>query len=336
MIEVHCLYKDFSSYFKSNITELVQDISISGSKGEAARKAEITLLHSIFDKNHDNVPLNTGAKIWIVLDGKEIFKGIVWEREINSSKQLTITAYDYLIYLLKSSVTYNFQNILVEDGVKKIISDLGIPYKNIEATGVRVDRLIQDATAYDAIMELYTQASKVNGYQYMPICEDTEVSVMKKGTVLSDYLLVSRDSFKSETNEGNIINTSYKDSMENMVNVVKIYGDEGSYIDKVEDSSLFEYYGVIQKVYQKEEDKNPITVAKNMLHGIDNELTVEALGNWSCRTGYAVATEIFYIDNLKKGILYIDGDSHTWDVGTNKYTMTLNLSYKNEMDSREE
>jgi len=71
-----------------------------------------------------------------------------------------------------------------------------------------------------------------------------------------------------------------------------------------------------------------------MLAGIQQDVTIPALGNWDCRTGYTINTEIFYISNLQNAVMYIDGDTHTWEPGTGKYTMSLNLSYKNQMDSK--
>lgn len=336
MIESWIMYKNQNGYWKENATNLLKTVIISGSKDEVARKLEATFFYSIFDRNHERVQIGVGSKIWIVLDGKEIFRGIVWDRELNSHQELVITAYDYLVYLLKSTVTYNFKKILAEDAVKKIITELGLQCGSIPKIGIRISRLIQDKTGYEAIMEVLTQVSKQNGKQYIPVCDGTKISIIEKGATIVDYELTCINAFQKDNDVGNVINTSYKDTMENMVGRVKIYDDKGNYISKVENSSLFEYYGIIQKTYQKEEDKNPTQVAGNMLHGVDQECSIEALGNWECRTGYAIKTKIFYINNLQNGLLYIDGDTHTWEMGTGKHTMTLDLSYKNEMDSKED
>lgn len=334
MIEAWIMYRNKKGYWKENATNLIKNITISGSKSEVARKLEATFFYMIFDRNHENVQIGPGCKIWILLDGKEIFRGIVWEREFNSNEEITITAYDYLIYLLKSTVTYNFSNIPSHKAVKRIITDLGLKYRSIPTNKI-VNRLIQDKTAYDAIMEIYTQISKQNGKQYIPICEGTKISVIEKGAKVVDYTLTTKYTWKKDNDIGNVINTNYKDTMDNMVNRVKIYDDKGNYINTVESGGLFEYYGIIQKTYQKEDDKNPNVVARNMLRGVDNACTIEAVGNWNCRTGHAIKSDIFYIDNLQNAILYIDGDSHTWDMASKKYTMTLDLSYKNKMDAKE-
>lgn len=334
MIEAWLMYKSYKGYLKENASNLIKSITISGSKDEVARKLEATFFYSIFDRNHEHVQIGVGAKIWILLDGKEIFRGIVWERELNSHEELVITAYDYLIYLLKSTVTYNFKSILAEDAVRKIIGDLGLQCGNVPRTGIRVSRILQDKTAYEAIMEIFTQVSKQNKKQYIPVCEGTKIKIIEKGSIIVNHTLTTINAFQKENNIGNILSTSYKDTMDNMCSRVKIYDDKGNYITKVEYTSLFEYYGIIQQTYQKEKDKNAIQVAKNMLHGVDIEVSVEAIGNWACRTGYAIKSKIFYVDVLKNGLLYIDSDTHTWEMESKKYTMSLDLKFQNKMDTK--
>ena len=75
-----------------------------------------------------------------------------------------------------------------------------------------------------------------------------------------------------------------------------------------------------------EDGKNPATEAQKLLKGIEHTWSVETLGNWECRTGSLVGVKIFYMDEEMEAKLLIDGDTHTWDVGTNKYTMQLNLA----------
>src|SRR5665648_496857 len=147
MIKLYSLYNGAVT----DITNVIKSISCSGDKAQAARKLDITLAYPIWDRNQPRTQIAPGTKVWLLLDGKEIFRGIAWDREINSSSE---------------------------------------------------------------------------------------------------------------------------------------------------------------------------------------ELTFPALGNWDCRTGYAVNTEIFYVSTLQNAVMFIDGDTHTWEPGTGKYTMSLNLSFGNKMDSK--
>ncbi|WP_125154302.1 XkdQ/YqbQ family protein [Clostridium rectalis] len=331
------MIKIYTEYNKKNITDITpfcKSISISGDRDQCARTLQINILYSIFDKNHVKTQINPGTKVWVFLNGMNIFSGIVFDRSLSSTGQeIQFTAYDYLIYLLQNTVTYNFNKMPSFRAVEKVITDLGIKCNKIPKVNIPITRLITDKSAYEAIMEIYTQIYKRNGKMYIPVAEDTKVSIIEKGSVVTDFVI------QSTTNNpvtNNVLSLDFSDSMSEMVNRVLIYDENGKFVGKVEDSNLFPYYGIMQRTYQKEENTNPYSAAKTMLHGVDRNLTVQCLGNWNCRTGYAVNTKVFYLNNLQNNILYIDSDTHTFEVATGKYTMQLTLNYENKMDIREE
>ena len=238
---------------------------------------------------------------------------MAWDRVIDSAtNQLTFTAYDYLIYLTKSKVTYNFVNVTPEDATQKVCAELGITTGSIASTGIKVNRLIAQKTGYEAIMEMYTQASKSNGKLYIPVMDGTKLSVIEKGETVAGYTLRSQSSDATS----NVISTHYKDTMDNMINKVTIYDDKNVYAGEVSNANQISDYGLIQDNYTKEADKDSKIVASGMLKGIEQDVTIPALGNWDCRTGYAVNTEIFYVSNLQKSVMFIDGDTQhlgAWD-----------------------
>ncbi|WML35945.1 terminase [Clostridium sp. OS1-26] len=324
-----------------NITDFCKTVQISGDVQQCARKLDINMAYSIRDKNQPNAQIGPGTIIYVSLDFKEIYRGVVVDREINSGAQeITFTAYDYLMYFLRSKVTYNFQNIESEYAVEKICKDLGGMYNYIPTTGIKINRLIQNKTAYEAIMEIYTQVNKVNNIKYMPYADYDMFSVMEKGEVITNQEWHSYtgtvDVNAVLSPDLNMAGTVYKDTSSNMVNKVKIYDENGNAIGATELEDVIKFYGVFQEEYQKEENKDPVTEARKLLHGIDREFSVTAIGDWRCRTGYAMQVKIPYIDILADTIMFIDGDTHTWELASGKYTMDLKLSYYNTMDAKEE
>lgn len=310
-----------------DITQMCKSIQISGDIEQVARKLDITMAYPITDINQHKFQIGTGTLVTVFEDSKEIYRGFVHDREINSSSQeVVFTAYDYLIYLLKSKVTYNFCDIDSEYAVEKICRDLGVKYNWIPQTGVKINRLIQNKSAYEAIMELYTQVSKINGQKYFPYADYDMLSVMDKGKLVEGFELSPLT---------NIAGTSYKDNIDNLVNKVVVYDENGYYIGEVADTDSCRFYGVFQEIYQKEEDKDWKIVSNNMLHSKDMEIDVTALGDYRCRTGGAVRVKIPYIDILSDRVMYIDSDTHTWDMTADKYTMDLKLNLVNEMDLKE-
>jgi hypothetical protein len=325
------LYSFYSGVVR-DITNVVKSISISGDKAQAARKLDVTLAYPIWEQAQPRTQIGPGTKVWLLLDGKEIFRGITWDREINSAnEELTFVAFDYLIYLTKSKDTFNFVNTSPEDATRKICSLLGVEAGNIASTGIRVNRLIAQKTGYEAIMELYTQASKINRKKYIPVMDGANLCVIEKGKVIADYVLKSQ----IDGIGNNLVSSSYRDTLDGVVNNVKIFNENNAYVNQTSDYSSINRYGLLQETYTEESDKDSLVVARGMLAGVQRDVTVSALGNWACRTGYAVKTEIVYVSTLLDATVFIDGDTHTWEPGTGKYTMSLNVSFGNVMDSKE-
>lgn len=314
MIEIYCK----PDIQEINITNFVKSVSNSGDSSLLARKLSITLALPIWDKNQPNINLPLGSKIRMVLDGEEIFNGVIWIIENNSGEELILTAYDYLIYLNKSKVTYNFTNIKPEEAVKTICSELDVETGDIAQTGAAVSNLVQQQTACEAILDLYDMVSP-NGY--LLTITKTKINVIRKGQTITNYTLTINDDGKYN----NVISNNYSSYLEDMVNVVKIYNAQNNFIGFVADGANKEKYGILQENYTAETGKDSNTEAKKMLKSIGNSCSVEALGNWQCKTGFVINTKIFYLDSMKNASFLIDGDTHTWDIGTNEYTMQLNL-----------
>jgi len=329
MIELYALYNGVTT----DITNVLKAITNSGDKSQVARKIDITLAYPIWDRNQPRTQVGPGTKVWMLKDGEEIFRGIVWTRGVKSlSEDLTFIAYDYLIYLTKSKVTYNFKNITPEDAATKICGELGISVGAFANTGIKVSRIISQQTGYDAIMQIYTQASKINGKKYILVMDGLKLNIIEKGKVVINYTLTSQ----LDGIGNNIGDVDYQDTLDNMINEVKIYDATNKYVNAVSNDSSKDNYGLLQDNYTKETGKDATTVAKGILHGIDQIPTINnIIGNWDCRTGYAVNTKVFYLSNLQNALMYIDGDTHTWEIATGKYTMSLNLSFENIMDSKE-
>ncbi|AJA42599.1 xkdQ protein (endogenous virus) [Clostridium phage phiCT453B] len=315
------------------ITKFCTSITMSRSITEVSRKLECTIMYPLTDPYQVRQQIGVATKVWATLDNKEIFRGIVIDREINDNDELHFIAFDYAFYLTKNKVTYNFSNTTADRAVKQILGEIGVQTGNIVTSNIKLRWLIAQKSVYDAIQELYTQVSKQTGKQYFIVMSNTKVNVIEMGSKLTSKIIKpARDVF---TGDGNLLNFSYKDSMENMINRVKIYDDKNNYLNKVENASDIKYYGILQDNYVKEKDKNATIVAKNMLHGIDRDISVEVLGDYNYRTGYAVNVQIPYISTLKNTLMYIKGDAHTWDIESNTFTTQLELSYINKMDTKE-
>jgi hypothetical protein len=317
----------FSNYFgtPTDITCFFSEVQWSGDKAQCARKLEITLAYSIFDKNQINTQIGPGTMVWLVDDGAgELFRGIVFNRELNSNQTLKFTAYDFLIYILKSKASYNFVNMTPEAITAQICSDMKIETGDIANIGVNVNEIVQNKGLYDIIMEAYSYASQSTGKQYLPTMSGTKLNIIEKGLNLIDF--TADPSF-------NILNSVYSDNIENMINRVKIYGKKAEFTGiVVENTDWQKSYGILQDSITQAKNKDAKTEAALMLKGVEDQATLQVLGNVNVRTGCAIKTNIWYVSIMAQATWYVDADIHKWDLGKGTYTMQLTLHYQNLMD----
>lgn len=313
--------------YTTDITEAVGSVSWGGSVSQAARTAEITVLNAPDDENIEKLKLNIGAGDTIKLyeNGENIFLGEVQTAEKMSEYGTVIySCMDLLVHLLKSTGVYNFENTTAEDITRKVCADFAIETGEIAKSKAPIKKLIIDgSTIYDIIMQAYTKASRQNGELYICRMNGSKLSVEVKGTEIESFVLAE---------EYNITNSTYQETIENMVNVVKIYDDTGKQIGEVKQDEWIQKYGIYQQIYKKEKGINETTAATNMFVGIEKKVSLDGLdGVLNCIAGNAV--EVQDKATGLDGIFWIDADTHTWENGT--HIMNLDLNFKNLMDTKE-
>ncbi|KLU64012.1 hypothetical protein DEAC_c40060 [Desulfosporosinus acididurans] len=307
---------------------MCKTVQWSGDKSQVARKLDVTMAYSIFDRNQPNTQISPGTMVWVVDDVEgEIFRGIVFNRSLNSNQELTFYAYDFLIYFLKSKATYNFTNVTPEAITARVCQEADVSVGQLEPTGVHISLLASNKTLYDIIMQAYSYASFSTGKQYFLLMTQDKLNMIEKGKNLIDFTL---------NPDVNLINSVYVDNIENMINKVKIYDSKKNFTGQVIENTEWEkFYGAIQDTYTINKEKNTQVEASMLLKGMEQEVTATALGNINVITGTAVRTKIFYVSVLVDATWYVDTDVHTWEIGTNKYTMQLTLKMQNLMDLKE-
>ena len=242
-----------------DITQLISSIIWSGDYKQAARTLELSVVVSPHDYYLPKHYISLGDSIKLLDDnGKEIFQGYVFFKEKSiTGTEMQVTVYDGLIYFLKSKGTYNFKNITAEEITKRICNDFNIKIGNLAETGVGITRIFDGEGIYQIIMTAYTKASKITGKKYMPKMIEGKLNIIEKGTTVADYTLGSNT---------NIIDATYSESIENMINKVKIYDADGNYIGEVKNDEWIKKFGILQDIHKQDkgkETKKKSTKAKN-------------------------------------------------------------------------
>lgn len=317
--------KWISNNTELDISNFVSSITWSGSVSQASRSLELSLVYSPFDKNIKDIGIKPGDRLKLYEDGKLLINAMVYTRErVSEQGTISYTGRDELNRLLRSNGTYNFKNTTPERIVTTVCNDLKVSTGTIAETKVPIKKMLVDGESfYNIIMKAYTKAYKSTGKKYMPFMYNEKLSILEKGEAISDFYL---------KDDVNITASDYSESIENIVNKVKIYDDKGKQIGEVKNPDSINLHGIFQDVYTKEDGVNPITAANNMLTGTEKTASIEGIGNVSCISGYSVKIK----DSITglTGKFWIDNDSHTWENGI--HTMSLELAFKNLMDIQED
>lgn len=306
-----------------DISNLIKSASWSGDKEQAARKLEFVMVADDRDTNIPVIELANGNLVYGGDDdGNAVFIGKIYNLEKDRAKsEVRVICYDDLYILNKSKTSRKFKDALPEDIAVEICGEMGIKTGNIAKTGVQVSFLANGKSGYQIIQGAYTEAHKKNQKNYQCIMNGTSLDVIEKGTLIEDFALDS---------SANMTDSIYKESIENIVNRVRVVDDSGNGTDTVDDEESQSKYGIsIQAVYKLEKDKDVAEEAADLFKEPEREGNVTVLGDYRAVSGYSIAIK----DALFTGQFWIKSDVHTFKDGFHE--MKLTLEFENLMDEVE-
>lgn len=296
---------------------MVSEITWSGSQDEVARKLELEFLYPLHDHYAPKVYPNIGEELFLYDDKDlELFRGRVFYNErLGEQGTIQVIAYDDAIRLAKSKGTYNFKGKIAEAITKIVCNDLGVEIGQLAPTGIPQKMLCNSMGIYEIISKAYDGASKQNKKKYSIEMRQGKLCVDEVGKEVVVTPISS---------EINILESSYSENAEEVINRVKIYDEKDQYIGVLEDKELIDLVGIFQDVYTKEQDKQAGTVASNMLRGIEQSIELTTLGDTSYVSGKVVNIEDSATKQL--GLFFIVSDSHSWSGGQYRTNLDIRLT----------
>ena len=318
MIKLKIINRNNKSY---DITQVVQKVTWSGDYKQAARKLEFSIISCKYDKEIPQVDIQEGYMVYFYEDNEELFRGFIYtiDKDANSTSYM---AYDHAQKLVNIKVNYNFKNKTAQQITTQMLNDYskyGLKKGTIVSDGVKWSKIFIGVSMYDTIMSAYTNSHASNGKEYMCYAKEGKIYTALKGAIKLKVQFKEKE---------NIISTTYKSSIENVVNKVLIVDDKGNKVGETGNSKSQELYGLFQEVIKQEDGKDSNAEAKKLLKDRERSASLDGYGDPTCITGYGVTVT----DSATglTGLFYIDTDSHTWENG--HYKIQLNLNYKNLMN----
>ncbi|MDF2923177.1 MAG: hypothetical protein K0R57_2091 [Paenibacillaceae bacterium] len=312
---------------EQELTALVQRYTWTGHYQEAARKLELELAVSATDSSLPAVFIDLADMLMLFDDeGVELFRGYVFTKSKTlTGSTLSLTAYDGMIYLIKSQLSKLFTNVTAEQVARAICSELAVEAGSMAVTAFPQSFPHLARTGYEAIMTAYTTASKHNGKLYMPRMNAGKLDVIEKGATVARRLVLT---------DRHVVESTYSEDIEAMVNTVLITDEKGNRFGSVSNPQWAVLYGKLQQVYQKEEGKDTATMAKALLQDLNRQASMELVGGtdaYDLIAGNAVQIREEYTGLT--GLFYIDSDTHTFENG--QHMVSLELNFRNVMDEQQ-
>ena len=315
-----------------DITNYITKWTWSGDSEQAARKLEFEIVYNTVDKDSVFNPLNLKIGGFIYLyysedeqsEPVEIFEGRIFYRKRNSNTfTFSFTAYDDMVYLAKSKVQILFDGITVTDAIKQVCAEIGISTAADIPQINTVVSFIADGKSCTEVFRMlfeYTKADTANnsnGEDYTAICLNGDVTIVKKGELIENYIA---------TDLTDVDSSEHSESIESMVNRIKSVDDNGNICQVFTNNDDVTHYGMIQDIYRMQPPKEGETVdnvkmAKSRLKRLQDESSIKAIGNIQCITGYTIEVQ----EEQLKGKFFIKSDTHNFS--NNLHTMDLTLEY---------
>ena len=302
-----------------DITQLVKNVTWSGSYQQACRKLEFSLLASPYDKSIPTVKIECGYMVRLLEEDNELFRGYIQSRNLSySGNSVEYMALDGGTYVHRNELVYNFKNQTAESIASKVCSDLGISIGSLASTGISMDKKFFGVSGYDIIMTAYTYASTKTNKKYMCTMDKGQLNVIEKGEITLEL---------NFENGSNILDSNFSEDISNMVNKVKVYNGDEQEVKIISNSNDMKSYGTFTKILKLEDGKNADAEAKKELKSIERKASITGFGDSSCKSGYGVKVKDAYTNLV--GLFYIDEDVHTWEDGI--YKVDLTLAFENMM-----
>ncbi len=307
-----------------DLSELIETITWAGDTKQVARTLKFTVAKNKQDKNFPAVIINEGDEVILQDDaGKDIFGGIIFDIDKAAASRVeSYLAYDLMFYINNSDINQLFDGT-PETIVPEICRELGIDAGEMAVTGIHVSVPCFGKKAYEAIMMAYTAASRKNGSKYIPLMANiNKVSVVEKGKLCGAVM----------TGDYNLIEATYKSTLQNLVNRILITDKSNNVVKIVEDTASIQKYGLVQRTLKQNDGEDAAADAQKMLVTTKGSASVSGIPNdFRAVSGYSIIVQ--ETDTGLYGQFYIESDNHTFSAG--KAQMDLTLAFENLMDEKE-
>ncbi|MGN0472197.1 MAG: hydrolase [Lachnospiraceae bacterium] len=311
MIEIHIM----------NGTKAYQPSIIEGITLESSRKGEPGSLK--FSCIQDDIlKITEGNPVKMLVDGKKMFFGFIFQIKRDKSKKLQITAYDQLRYF-KNKDSYIYTNMRADQVINMIASDYYLEVGSLANTGYVIASKAEDnKTLFDIVNDAIDDTLMNTTRLYVLYDDYGKLTLKDTEDMLLDLLI------DSETGQSYDYTSSINDQTYNQVKLAydnKETGKREVFIAK--DTKNINNWGVLQ-YFEKLQSPQGASAKADALLRLYNAKTRNlkisgAFGDTRVRAGCSVVVKLDLGDVSIQNFMLVEKVKHTFN--NDLHTMDLTL-----------
>ncbi len=300
-----------------------------------------------YDYNdYDWFNFEVGDEVVMWYNSLKVFYGKITDTTFNQKTNLyTFTCYDFTWWLAKNNISYNFDNISAFSAVNIALKDVLLPSKYHAADddwkNIMIgSHLIKNKSTKDVLQAIMGSVTKITGkYYYIHMSYYDGLVQITEADKYYSGLTIQKSS--DDVVDGNLIDYTITRSMQNMVNMVRIY-DENYCVKDTVWAYNENRYGTLQDTIVLDENTDFAKAKDQAEKKIENygqpseEVIVKCLGDINYRVGYGVMVKLpdsYFYDRF----MYIISSEWQWNKdGTFISTLSLSNSNKHELTEWED
>ncbi len=306
-----------------DISAIAADITWKTSRSGKPATLEITLVDSGIYQ-HPRFSIGNGDIVQFSKDGRDIFYGFVFTIATGADREIKLTAYDQIRYLLGNG-SYVLQNVTANEVIAKIAQDYGLQTGVLDEAQYRIPSLIEDNKKLLDIIMGAVGSELQNSGQLLAFYDDFgKLTLRNMQSMLLNVVLGAGRYLYDYSLKRSIDEDTY--------NSIFLYRDnEGTgkrEFYPVTDKENVARWGILQ-LYQKADDKAAVAQirekADNLLKLHNREklsLTVQAIGDMRVRAGNFIYV---LLDEFETQQFLVDECSHKISGGEHTMWLTIKV-----------
>lgn len=274
-------------------------------------------------KMRGDVPVSEGDIVSVTYGDTKVFVGYIFERKVDKSGLISVTAYDQLKYF-NNTDTYVLENIKASDVLKRIADDYKMTTGTIEDTAIVIPSIVEDnQTLLDIVYNALDKTVAVGNKVYV-LYDDYGKLTLKSLDSMRLNLMLCEDTVSDYEYTASIEDDTY--------NQIVLYYDNKDTNKReyftASDKNTINQWGLLRKtesIDANEGAQNLADLYLAMYNKKTRKLSIkEAFGRPDVRAGTLVPV-IMKVGELKlSNFMLVEKATHTWSNG--KYFMNLDLA----------